>query len=190
LYLNKYYWHISLLSLLLSDLEENQKFVKEVLSISKVNKIKFDFNKANYKEYKSSLVLDFVGKIDDKSEYTLAQFKKIIDDNDFNINDVYKYLYLAYSPKDSKIINDIQIKFNDHLSIESLSEGEKKLLLLKSAFEFAEQEDSLFILDEPDAHIHINNKDKITSIVEPYKVNRQIVITTHSPTVTKAINNE
>lgn len=190
LYLNKYYWHISLLSLLLSDLEENQKFVKEVLSISKVNKIKFDFNKANYKEYKSSLVLDFVSKIDDKSEYTLAQFKKIIDDNDFNINDVYKYLYLAYSPKDSKIINDIQIKFNDHLSIESLSEGEKKLLLLKSAFEFAEQEDSLFILDEPDAHIHINNKDKITSIVEPYKVNRQIVITTHSPTVTKAINNE
>ena len=190
LYLNKYYWHISLLSLLLSDNEENQKFVKEVLSITKVNKIKFDFNKSNYQEYKKSLVLEFIDKIDDKSEYTLAQFKKIVDDNGYSIDDVYTYLYLAYSPKDSKIINDIKIKFNNHLSIESLSEGEKKLLLLKSAFEFAEQEDSLFVLDEPDAHIHINNKDKITAILEPYKINRQIVITTHSPTVTKAIENE
>lgn len=190
LYLNKYYWHLSLLSLLLSDNEENQKFVKEVLSITKVNKIKFDFNKSNYQEYKKSLVLDFIDKIDDKSEYTLTQFKKIVNDNGYSVDDVYKYLYLAYSPKDSKIVNDIKIKFNDNLSIESLSEGEKKLLLLKSAFEFAEQEDSLFVLDEPDAHIHINNKDKITAILEPYKTNRQIVITTHSPTVTKAIENE
>ncbi|MGB2245251.1 MAG: DUF4357 domain-containing protein, partial [Flavobacteriaceae bacterium] len=63
-------------------------------------------------------------------------------------------------------------------------------LLLKSAFEFAEQEDSLFVLDEPDAHIHINNKDKIIAILEPYKKFRQIVITTHSPTITKAIGNE
>jgi predicted ATP-dependent endonuclease of OLD family len=190
LYLNKYYWHISLLCLMLSDNDENQKFVKEILSIAKVNKIKFDFNKSNYQEYKKSLVLDFIGKIDNKSEYTLAQFKKIVDDNGYSVNEVYTYLYLAYSPKDSKIVNDIKIKFNDQLSIESLSEGEKKLLLLKSAFEFAGQEDCLFILDEPDAHIHINNKDKITSILEPYKTNRQVVITTHSPTVTKAIENE
>ena len=187
LYLNKYYWHLSLLSLLISDLPDNQDFVKNVLKIRTIDKIKFDFNKGNYKGYAGSQVLDFINIIDKKSEYTLTEFKKIITDNGIADADLFNYLYIANSPKGSKIVNDIIILYNEHLTIEDFSEGEKKLLLIKAAFEFAEQEDSLFILDEPDAHIHLNNKDQIIKTFEPYKKNRQIVITTHSPTVTQAI---
>ncbi|WP_445749305.1 AAA family ATPase [Polaribacter sp.] len=190
LYLNKFYWHLSLLSLLLSDLEDNKEFVKNVLKINQVDKIYINFNKSNYSQYTEGLVLDFIRKIDKKNEYTLKEFKKIISEEGYIPDDVYKLLYIAFSPKKTKIVTDIVIRFNQHLTVQDLSEGEKKLLLIKAAFEFAEQEDSLFILDEPDAHIHLNNKNQIIKTFEPYKDNRQIVITTHSPTVTKAMNDD
>jgi len=190
LYLNKFYWHISLLSLALSNLDDNQSFIKTALGIDSIDKVKFDFNKASYINYSNSPTLEFIKKIDSKAEYTIPQLKKIFEKEGYIPDDVYKHLYLSFTPKGSKIINDITIKFNQHLTIEDLSEGEKKLLLIKAAFEFAEQEDSLFILDEPDAHIHLNNKELIVKTFEPYKSNRQIVLTTHSPTITQAINEE
>ncbi|OWP83925.1 hypothetical protein BWK59_07940 [Flavobacterium davisii] len=189
LYLNKYYWHLSLLSLLISDLEDNKKFVLEVLKIKSVEKIKFDFNKSNYKNYSDNSVLQFVQTIDSKTEYTLEEFKELVNLL-YSDSDVFNYLYIANSPKGTKIIENITILYNEHLTIEDFSEGEKKLLLIRAAFEFAEQEDSLFVLDEPDAHIHLNNKEQIIKTFEPYKDKRQIVLTTHSPTVTQAIDNE
>ncbi len=188
LYLNKFYWHISLLSLAISDSIDNKKFIKEVLHIDSIDKIKIEFEKNSYDNYSNSPTLEFVKKIDKNNEYKLSSFAKIVSDNGYIPDDVFRHLYFAFTPKKSKIIKDIIIKFNKHLTIEDLSEGEKKLLLLKSALEFAEQEDSLFLLDEPDAHIHINNKEKIVDLIEKYKINRQIIITTHSPTMTQAIN--
>lgn len=79
----------------------------------------------------------------------------------YDISDVFKYLYIAFTPKDRKILQNITIKYNDeNLEIEDFSEREKKMILIKAALEFAAQEDSLFILDEPDAHIHLSNKCK------------------------------
>lgn len=190
LYLNKFYWHLSLLTLLVSDLEDNQKFVKEVLKIDTVDKIKIDFLKANYEEYNDNQALRLVKDIDGKSEYELEEFKKLITDKGYTAYDLYKYLYLAFTPDKSKIIKDIAVKFNTNLTIADLSEGEKKLLLIKGALEFAGQEDSIFILDEPDAHIHINNKEQITNSFQEYLHNRQIVITTHSPTLTQCVKDE
>lgn len=189
-YINKLYWHISLLSLALSDSHDNKKFIEEVLNIKHFDKVKFDFYDKNYEGYSNSPTLEFVRAVDEKSEYTLNELKKILDDKGYIADDVFKYLYSAYTPEKSKIIKDIIIKFNDYLTIEDLSEGEKKLLLVKAAFEFAEQEDSLFILDEPDAHVHLGNKEQIVKAFEPYKNNRQIVVTTHSPTVTQSLSDE
>jgi hypothetical protein len=56
--------------------------------------------------------------------------------------------------------------------------------------EFAGQEDSIFILDEPDSHVHINNKEQITNSFIDYVHNRQIIITTHSPTLTQCVKDE
>jgi energy-coupling factor transporter ATP-binding protein EcfA2 len=191
LFLNKFYWHISLLTLILSETDENKKFVEEVLKINEINKIKFTFgNEEKYSNYQDSLALEFVKSINHKEEYTLQELKDLLNEKGYINDDVYSFLYILFTPDKTKIIENIEILFNDCLSIESLSEGEKKLLLLKSAFEFAVQEDSLFILDEPDAHIHINNKDQIRKLIEPYKDNRQIILTTHSPTITKSIHND
>lgn len=189
LLINKYYWHLSLLTLLLSEGDDDKDFIKNVLSIDNVDTIDIVVNKSKYKNYKDNSVLELAKALEHKTSYTLDELKGILIPR-WTTSELYTYLYLLFTPKSTKIIEDITVKFNDNLTIDSLSEGEKKLLLLKSAFEFAIQEDSLFLLDEPDAHIHINNKEQIIKLIEPFKVNRQVILTTHSPTVTKSISND
>ncbi|OCQ57291.1 hypothetical protein ASZ95_03115 [Francisella tularensis] len=118
-----------------------------------------------------------------KEGYSLEELRRILEV--YPSNEVFEYFYNALL---SEMITDIQIFFNDdNLTIGDLSEGEKKLLLLKAAFEFVAQEDSLFMLDEPDSHIHLDNKKHIIDILEQYKDNRQFIVMTHSPTLTKCI---
>ena len=192
LYINKFYWHISLLCLLLQKFYNvDDHFCFDILNINEVHSVKFKFNKENYKNYPESVVKAFVELIDIKEEYTLDELKNIIDENGFVVSDIYKFLYIAFTPDKKKIIQDITIKYNDeNLEIEDFSEGEKKMLLIKGALEFAGAEDSLFILDEPDAHIHLNNKIQIKKVFEKYADNRQVVITTHSPTLTDTLDED
>ena len=190
LYLNKFYWPISLLCLLLNRSNNSEdKFCEDILGINKVHAVKFEFNKNVYQSYLENNVLQFVRTIDSKNEYNLAELQKAIIN--YDISDVFKYLYIAFTPKDRKILQNITIKYNDeNLEIEDFSEGEKKMILVKAALEFAAQEDSLFILDEPDAHIHLSNKMQIKKVLEEYEQNRQVIITTHSPTLTDCLDKE
>jgi hypothetical protein len=192
LYINKFYWHISLLCLLLNQFNNlEDTFCSEILGVENTNSIKFSFNKANYKSYKDSIVKQFISKIDKKQEYTLEELRTIIEQEGYTLIDVYKFFYIAFTPADQKMLQDIVIKYNnENLEIEDFSEGEKKMILIKAALEFAAQEDSLFILDEPDAHIHLSNKMQIKKVLEEYEQNRQVIITTHSPTLTDCLENE
>ena len=192
LYINKFYWHISLLCLLLNQFNNSEDtFCSKILGVEKTNSIKFSFNKANYKSYKDSIVKQFINKIDKKQEYTLKELKTIIEQEGYTLIDVYKFFYIAFTSADQKILQDIVIKYNsENLEIEDFSEGEKKMILIKAALEFAAQEDSVFILDEPDAHIHLSNKVQIRKVFEEYEQNRQVIITTHSPTLTDCLDNE
>ena len=191
LYINKSYWHISLLCLLLNQFNNSEdKFCEEILGINSVHSVKFEFNKSIYKGYSNNSVLQFIRAIDSKDKYTLEKLQKTIQNYGIDISKVFKYLSIAFTPKEEKILQNITIEYNDNLNIEDFSEGEKKMILVKAALEFAAQEDSLFILDEPDAHIHLSNKIQIRNVLEEYQQNRQIIITTHSPTLTKAIPKE
>ena len=187
LYLNKLYWNIALLCLCLSN--DNEPFLKEVLGINKIDKIKFQFSKSNYSNYTNNPALNFVNIIDAQSEYILSELSDKLNLL-YSIDDIFTYLYIAFTPDKTKIIENITIMFNDGLTIEDLSEGQKKLLLIKAALEFAGQEDTIYLLDEPDAHVHVINKEAIKNIFEPYKNNRQIIFTTHSPTLVNCIEDE
>lgn len=191
LYINKFYWHISLLCLLLSDAPDTKAFCEQTLGINKINSIKFDFNNANYANYTNSSVKAFINLIDKKSEYSIDELKKIISECPFPLDEIYKYLYLAFTPEKKKMLENITIKYNDdNLDIEDFSEGEKKMLLIKAALEFAGLEDSMFLLDEPDAHIHLSNKIQIKNVFKEYLDTRQVILTTHSPTLTDTLDEE
>lgn len=191
LYINKFYWHISLLCLLISDAPDTKMFCEQTLSINEINSIKFDFKTANYANYTNSSVKTFINLIDKKSEYSIDELKKIISECPFPLDEIYKYLYLAFTPDKKKMLENITIKYNDdNLDIEDFSEGEKKMLLIKAALEFAGLEDSLFLLDEPDAHIHLSNKIQIKNVFKEYLDTRQVILTTHSPTLTDTLDEE
>lgn len=192
LYINKFYWHISLLTLLLqSYYNPEDTFCKDVLNIQHINSIKFEFNKSNYQNYADSAVKAFIQTLDMKDEYSLDELHRVFEDRNYSIIDVYKYLYISFTPDGKKMLKNIIIKYNDdNLEVEDFSEGEKKMLLIKSALEFAGLEDSLFILDEPDAHVHLSNKIKIKNVFNNYSENRQVIITTHSPTLTDAFDED
>jgi len=201
--LNKFYWHIILLSLLISDAEDVKEFIKNKLGITKVNNIKFTFYKTRYENYNNNPALSLIRRLDKKENYSLKEFKKTISGdysasdysaNDYFVNynptDIFQAFYVAFTPKNHKIIDEIYITFNDGLKLSALSEGQKKLLLIKAALEFASSEDTLVLLDEPDAHIHIGNKQEVIKVFDPYKDTRQIVLTTHSPTLTQSLKND
>lgn len=191
LYINKFYWHISLLCLLLSDAPDTKKFCDETLGITKINSIKFNFNTSNYANYSDSAVKSFINLIDVKSDYTLGELKKIISESPYSLDIVFKYLYLAFTPEKKKMLENITIKYNEeNLDIEDFSEGEKKMLLIKAALEFAGLEDSLFLLDEPDAHVHLSNKIQIKNVFKEYLDTRQVILTTHSPTLADTLEDE
>lgn len=186
-YVNKYYWNIALLTFLLSELPGIKEFCAKTLNISKINDIEFFFNTKEIGRYKSNPVVSFVKSLNPHNKETISitldELKALVPGYE---KDFFKNLTAAYMPKDSKLITDIRIKFNDHLTTASLSEGEKKLILVKLVLEFLSDENSLLLLDEPDSHLHISRKEALKELLEEYE-NRENVITTHSPTLTHCL---
>lgn len=191
IYLNHHYWDLSLLSLLCSEAEDVKSFCNSEVGISE--NVYFEFKYAQqegangYHSYSRSRILEFVKSFDSKLQYTIGEYIKCIEAAGFQRNDIFELLYCAYAPTDGKIITDIKVKFNDGLSVSDLSEGIKKRILIKAALEFAGQEDSLYLLDEPDAHIHLSKKRKIVEDLMLYNNIKHILITSHSPTMCKYV---
>ena len=194
IYLNHFYWDLSLLSLLCSEAEDIKSFCCDEIGIKGNALFKFKYATQEgyngYHNYTNSRILDFVRSFDSKEEYTIDEFVKVIEDNGFYRSELFELLYCAYTPKDGKIITDIKIIFNNDLTVDDLSEGLKKRLLIRAALEFAAHEDSLYLLDEPDAHIHLNKKKSIIGDIGLYKTIKQFIITSHSPTMCKCVGKD
>lgn len=191
LYLNKYYWDIALLSLLCSDREDINTYCKDVLHINSTKSITFIFDASKgYEHFRYSDVLLFAKRFKDKKAYSLAKFIEVLDGSHLRRDDLFEYLYLATTAKKNKIIAKTEVIFNKNLSVELLSEGLKKELLVKASLEFSAQEDSLFLFDEPDAHVHVSNKEAIVELVKNFTDNRHVIMTSHSPALCQSVGGE
>lgn len=94
---------------------------------------------------------------------------------------LFDYFVQAYMPKDKKVIKNIELIYNG-FSAKDLSEGEKKLILIRSVLSFVADENSLILFDEPDANIHEGRKQQLYNLFAEYcKFDRQMIVTTHSP---------
>lgn len=187
-YINKYYWDISLLSLLYSELQSNQTFCQRILKTDNLNDIKIiiKFNTNNLTNFSENSVVSFV-----KSLNTSEEREKEISLNELRENqligsekDLFLKLMASVMDKESKykLIEDITIKYSNDLTTESLSEGEKKQILIRTGLEIVADTDSLILLDEPDSHIHVANKSLLKDILSEYET-KDTVLTTHSPTL-------
>ena len=210
--INKYYWNVALLTLLLSDNETLKPFIKNDLGIASISKIVLKFN-FKYFDDVNELLKTFINRINpnhkSKIECSLEDLRNnifysvltdengdiLVDENENKLlvengvtdTEVFQNLTQAYMPKNEKIIRDIVIQIDDDITVEQLSEGEKKLILVKTVLEILSDEKTLILMDEPDAHIHEGRKPALCSMMREYP-NRQIVIATHSPIIAQLSN--
>ena len=199
-YINKYYWNVALLTLALYNSEENKdvaEFCRHILGIKYIESIDFEFNNLVYKKWKDNAVKKLVNEPnpDGASQVTLtlaelkARVKSVELGSGNGEREFFRYIAAAFLPKKNKLITSVKILINDGLDASSLSEGEKKMLLIKTVLETVTDENSLVLMDEPDSHVHISRKASFKEMLETY-TNRQSVLTTHSPTLATVFGDE
>lgn len=200
-YVNKYLWNISLFVLILfaDDLENIKDYLASEIGIDDFEKFKIQiiFDYDSYNKNRNQLLKSFIDKINPKQNieltYSVNEWKNVLSDEESffsaNSNTIFNNFMLAYMPKDFKLIKNIIIYKDDVDIVDSLSEGEKKLILIKSVLEFIADEKSLLLLDEPDANIHEERKRKLYNLLNETQ-NRNIIMTTHSPTFVEIAEEE
>ena len=110
---------------------------------------------------------------------------------------IFNFLYLLSQPKKNdrnkidKLIDEIKVSVNvegNKIDFDDLSEGEKKLILIECIAKVLGDENSLVLLDEPDAHTHIAMKKDLLKLISDFE--GQTIMTTHSPMFVKMIQDD
>jgi len=188
IYVNKYYWNISLLSLLYSELPSNQDFCKRILDMDNLSTINITmkFNMNNITNFADNSIVSFVKSLNLNNEVDKVVSIEDLRNNQLIGSEKDLFLKLMASVMDKaskyKLIEEITITFQSDLTTELLSEGEKKQILIRTALEVIADTNSLILLDEPDSHIHIANKTQLKDMLLEYD-SRDTILTTHSPTL-------
>ena len=113
----------------------------------------------------------------------------------------FKYLESTYI---SDLIDEVRInvKHSDvegNIKFSQLSEGEQQLLTVLGLMRFTQEDQSLFLLDEPDTHLNpiwkLRYFEEIENVIKQEKGNTlagdsQIIITTHDPMMVGSLRKE
>ena len=199
-YADKHLWNISILTLMLfmDNFPDVKDFLNTELGIKDDNAIKsikiiIDENESkNYAKNNNNILKAFIDKItpygrNQINPYCLAALRELISNSpdffDAEPGEIFN-LFMQALMSEFNLITLIKIEFNDEKTSEYLSEGEKKLILIKAILEFVADENSLLLLDEPDANIHEARKRKLYDLLRN-TINRNVVMTTHSPIIAK-----
>lgn len=124
---------------------------------------------------------------DDIREIPFVDFVKLIKlGQDVSSRTFYwalSQLLLKASPQHLEDVNVSFVMPNEtRFSSDDLSEGEKRIIMLRAVCDFLAEDDALLLLDEPDAYINDTRKlDLYDLIVKSAKRGITIIMTTHSP---------
>lgn len=199
LYVNKYCWKIALISLVCSNNAEVKSFLKKTLNISTPIDVELEFaiDDAKKEAFQTHTALSWFNRITHEGLIginlnTIAttdifvEGKQVLDSEKSKY--IFNFLYLLSQPKKNdrnkidKLINEIKVSVNvegKKIDFDDLSEGEKKLILIECITKVLGDENSLVLLDEPDAHTHIAMKKDLLKLISEFK--GQTIMTTHSP---------
>ncbi len=194
MYISKYCWNISLISLMSSDNSIIKSFLKNNFDIKDLEDIEISFEFSENDNYKEHQALRWIKRIKEEclNEDGKATLKSILSydvpllPNQTKESTIFHYLYLLSQPKKNlekgntidKYITKIRI---DNKSIPSFnfSEGHKKLILIECITKVLGNRESVLLFDEPDAHVHIALKKEILKCINDFE--GQVLLTTHSP---------
>lgn len=210
-FIDKSYWSIALLVLSTSENDESRRFISNQIGIKNIDRISINVDMIKYNNSSNDLVKSFVARLapDDFGsasrtfdEYQQLFYDRLLDSDGSIVLDSNKSAVFVRSGIEdterferfsqaliTKIIKGIEIAFDGGLSLKSLSEGEKKLILVKAVLEVVADQNVLILLDEPDSSIHESRKRELFDMLKYYtQFGRQIVLTSHSPTLADVVN--
>lgn len=112
----------------------------------------------------------------------LKCLQRFMEDKEFSFSDSTGELHIDLKPimsKDSKteLVGKKTIGYN------TLSSGEKQLLILLTQTLLQENKRYVFIADEPELSLHIDWQHKIIGAIRDLNPNAQIIVATHSPEI-------
>lgn len=70
-----------------------------------------------------------------------------------------------------------QLEFNNNIELDQLSDGEYQLLFLYALIDLFDSENTLFLFDEADSHLHYKNVEKLWSLL--HSIQGHAITTTH-----------
>ncbi len=209
IYVNKYCWKIAFIALFCSEKNETKNFLKDCLQIKELTSIncRFTIDAEKRNKFKEHNALKWFNRIEalqkeDANNLINANTIRTIDMSMYGIINpqkksqyIFQYLYLLSLPERNpdkgqmvdKLIEEIKI-YIDGIDFDSLSEGEKKMILIECITQILGDDSSLILLDEPDAHVHVEYKKKMLETISSF--NGQTVFTTHSPILANFIQKE
>ena len=190
-YLNHYYWNLIASILLIHDIDDYRNFVNEKIGINGEVYIHCDFDVNRLKRNKNERAKQILQIINPKSEESvdinLETYELVKNYCGYEADMFFNMLVLTLY-KDYKIITNLTLRSNNSIEIRDLSEGEKKLLLVYGAINLLSGE-NLYLLDEPDAHLHEGRKREMFELLQQ-DLNNHFVVSSHSPTLTKLFDYE
>ncbi|MFB9120835.1 AAA family ATPase [Bergeyella porcorum] len=207
-YVNKHSWQIALLTLICHD--DSGEYIKEIFKVDELTDISiyFDFpsnydNRVDWyvrnidngeEPYNEALMLINTIKSRQEEKGSPLHFNEIRDiivlqmgNNKKNCRKLFFLLFAIGMYKDKKLFLKIDIT-NDQLSLKQLSEGEKKLILIKCIMNVLANKNSIILLDEPDSHLHIVKKKEIKDYLQ--ESDCYSILTSHSPSLLNSFPNE
>ena len=194
IYISKYCWSIALIALMSSEDVRVKAFLEINLGITDLEKVEVSFEFAEVNNFKDHQALKWINRIKEECLDTngKASIKSLLSydvpllPNKTKESTLFHYLYLLSQPKKNpekgntvdKYITKIRIE-NSGIPSFNYSEGHKKLILIECITKLLGDENSLILLDEPDAHTHIAMKKDILKQISEFE--GQTIMTTHSP---------
>ena len=196
IYIDKSCWILAIIALLVSDKSESEIFVKKVFKGLNLNDIYITFDVHISKSTKQNIVSDFVKRVFSSLDSDNRLYIKTLSSLDLGegylntrVKDLFYYFFTAIVTKPidhaDELITDLQLHGID---VKSLSEGEKKQILITFINEILADENSLVLLDEPDAHWHIERQKELAKTIK--QQNHFTILTTHSPTFAYFLGND
>jgi len=170
--------------------------------------------------YAKGVVKDFLNDLWNSSLAPIPIKEKVREDFHKNPEQEHIYLYISNQEKlatlakkygsnadffkmlESTYISDLiyevrvkvkKLNVDGHITFKELSEGEQQLLTVLGLMRFTKDEDTLFLLDEPDTHLNPLWKWKYMSLMEEVvdkDKSSQVIMTTHDPLVIGGLTKE
>lgn len=198
LYLNRYQWAVALIVLMCSQKPEVKAFVEELwggaIPPEAIQvKIDIDSQVTGYDDEDTQKILDQVRYYNPLSMKEVQSFDVGVDpaNNDAFCKRLYYLLYALSMPvantkrkiQMQKAITSVKIETNNGLTLFGLSEGHKKRILIMLMTQIIGTPDTIYLFDEPDAHVDVAAKSKILGLIG--NAPGHVLLTTHSPLMTR-----